>query len=295
MKLRNIATSALLLPLLLTGCFEVDSNKGSYTWEATAPTPAPAPAQKLTEITMDVTKLSDSHLDDRIEYLFVSSFNQYRVAFTVPAEMATNLQITRWHYNTNSYEETQFETDSLGVSGSWTHEWLDVGGYSLEPQRYLYELTYGNGQKKSFDITLKVDLKINGIVHASELRTRNLNLDLDSVYIARDSALITDGQTLNLTAKTVLTRGGIYTDVGLTEFGAQSETTGGSIKLNIEKLYGSIDVKVGKKSYLSNRLQVNIKEMGRWRDPESCGISTSMISNYSEPRISIERNLCTGQ
>lgn len=293
MKLTKLNTAALLLPLLLSGCLGVESNKESHTWELGAPTPAPAPQSD--EIEIQVSKMSDAHLDDRIEYLFVAGLNQYRVAFKVPAAKATNLKIARWHYNTSSYQETNFQTDSLGTYGSLTREWLDISGYSLEPQRYLYELSYGNGEKKSFDITLKVDLKIEGVVHASELRTRNLILDLDTVYIARNSALITDGRTLRLTAKNVLSRGGIYTDEALGGPGFHTRTMGGSIKLDIEKLFGSLDVKLGQDNALSNRIQVNVKELGPWRGPEDCGISTSMVSGYNEPRISVERNLCTGQ
>ena len=173
-------------------------------------------------------------------------------------------------------------------------EWLDVGGYSLEAQEYTYQLSYGNGLTKSFSLSIKPDLKIVGIVHASELRARSLNLDLDTVYIAPNSALITDGKTLRLTAKNVLSRGGIYTDTALGGPGFHTETKGGSIKLEIEKLYGSLDVKVGNDIY-SNRIQVTVKEMGPWRSHEDCGISASMVSGYSDPKISVERNLCSGQ
>lgn len=292
MKLNQLKTAALVLPLaLLSGCLEAGSTKESYSWELATPTPAP----QSKEITLQVTKLTDGHLETRNEYLYSKSLNQYRIAFNVPTEYASTLQIKRWHNNTHSYEETDFRTDNLGTYGNLTREWLDIGGYSLEPQSYTYQLTYGDGQTKNFDITLKVDLRIEGIVHAADLRTRNLNLDLDTIYITPDSALITDGQSLRLTAKNVLSRGGIFTDEALVGPGFHTQTTGGSIKLDIENLYGSLEVRTGQRDALSNRIQINIKDLSRWRAPESCGISTSMISGYSEPRISIERNRCTGQ
>lgn len=284
MNFRILATTALLLPLLLTGCLEYKSSSEEHAWGLDQPAPAPTP---LSEVELNVTKLSESNLADRNDYTYTLGFNQHRIAFTVPHEYAGNMQIKRWHSNISAYEQTEFQSVNLGTAGVIMSEWLDVGGYSLETQEYTYQLSYGNGLTKSFSLSIKPDLKIVGIVHASELRTRNLNLDLDTVYIAPNSALITDGKPLRLTAKNVLSRGGIYTD--------ETQASGGTIILNIEKLYGSLDVKVGKDTSFSNRLQINVKELAPWRYPESCGIYASMVSDYLKPRVSIERNLCTGQ
>lgn len=292
MKLNQLKTATLLLPLvLLSGCIETKSKHENYSWELATPTPAP----QSKEIELKVSKMTEQDFDAHNDYLLNLALNRHLAAFTVPVEYASNVEIKRWHHNTNSYDQLDLHSYSLGTAGSWISDEINVSGYTLETQEYTYQISYGNAQTKEFRVSIKPDLRINGIVHAADLRTRNLTLDLDTVYIGPNSALITDGRPLRLNAKKLVSRGGIYTDEALAGPGFHTGTIGGMIKLDIESIYGTLDVSVGHKDALSNRIQINAKELAPWRPNESCGISTSMISGYSEPRISIERNRCTGQ
>lgn len=294
MKLRYFH---LLLPLLLlSGCLN-DPKSGTEINQAAVPeNPKPIDLRQK-EITIDTTKMTDFAIDQNLgEHYFVTGLNKHLVYFKLPPEFQSGVQFYRWHHNTNTYELNeikQYHADSLAVAYS---EVLDLTGLPLEVQKYTYEVHNENGLLKKFDIEFKPDLKIRGEVHVTTLNNRGQNIDVDTIYIYKGSALITDGLNMRIDAKTVLSRGGIYTDSALQQDYHFGGTIGANLDITINRLIGTLNIAVGGPSPTGeNNLTVHINELSRFSSEEDCGISTRVVAASKDPEVLIGRDRCTGQ
>lgn len=296
MKINQLKNITLLLPiLLLSGCFGVESKKESNAWELATPTPLPAPSpsnSRITEIKISVLSLSDRYLEEKEEKNFGSYLGRYIVSFEVPFEYFETIKIQRWNENTGAFEKDNFSPYSMGKYGGTFSEYLYLPFFSTSASNYRYEVSYGDGLRKTFRISLKPSLKINGEFDWSDEWATNL--DLDTLYISPGATLITRGKNIQIRAKTLVSRGGIFSGPPELKPGQFLSVDGGRISLSIEKLIGQLDVHVGK-PIASNESNINIyvKELSRLQPDEPCGVNAQLISSDAKPTVYIEQNNCS--
>lgn len=287
----------LLLPLLLlSGCL-LESKSHTEHYEMARPE-NPQPFDNVQkEITVDTTKMTDFVIDQNFsEDYFITGLNKHLIYFRLPPEYSSGVQFYRWHRNTNAYERNDVKQYTTDSSVAIYSEVLDLTGLPLEVQKYTYEIFDKNGLLKKFEVEVKPDLKIRGEVFLSALNNRSVNIDVDTIYIYPGSALITDGVSVRIDAKTLVSRGGIYTDRALRENNFSGEAKGANLSLYIERLIGTLEVQVGLPSARGdNELIIHINELSRFKAAESCGISTRVLAPIKAPEVLVIKNYCTDQ
>lgn len=181
---------------------------------------------------------------------FESGLNIYKVTIRVPAALAQDLKVGKNHQDQNKpsshpLDSSSFEYDKDGVTIS---DAIDLNGTSLSLQNFEYEIENSGQELQPLRFSIKPDLIVNTSQKTiSELKLQDLRIDVGTLYIDRESSLITEGESISINAETIISNEGTIATLSEEKVAQPADQgfagkNGGDLKISTNLLVGNINL-----------------------------------------------------